>query len=166
MLTISPAAISAVALADIEATEAKPATTIADWHDEVLDRAEKAVVFHLDRAEARGLDSDALDSLLTAIAALSDASGDTDEAIEAAMSAANAALSAAKCAAENAAAPGAGRDQCAEVDQGDCRQLLRAWSSLEQTRRWLRDGWISPAAAADDVASIAFDTPATKGGQA
>jgi hypothetical protein len=141
-------------------TTSTPAPTISDWQEEVLRRTTATVCWHLDRQEARYLEGDTLFGLLGALDGLSEAASTGDDAtIDAALGAAHEALDAAKRDAENAATPGSGRDQCAELDQGDVLTLLRCWAYLDAARRELRDCWISPLQAAERVASIAFGTP-------
>jgi hypothetical protein len=152
--------------ADLEATAVNrtarqpTVSSLSDWQEEVLRRIVAVVCWHLDRQDNRLLSGDRLDALLNVLDALGEAAvaGD-DPSIDAAVDAVHDGVDAAKLEAENAATPGAGRDQCAELDQGNLLALVQSWGDLEAVRRELRDGWTTPLQAAECVAAIAFQTP-------
>ena len=111
------------------------ADPIPGFRADVLDRAERHVLWQVDRGEQRGLMApeiaDAEHAMLAALSDLSEAESEEDR--DAASEAAHDALSHWKHVLENQARPinGPAFDQCLEVDQGEVGTLLRCVDGLD-----------------------------------
>jgi hypothetical protein len=145
-------------------TRTKPAT-IRDWQDELADRAEKHVVWHIARGKARCLHGPlveaAQEAMLDALTDIASASNDIE--CDAAFANAHETLSDWKyeteCDAGREDIRGAAYYQCVELDQGEIREILRSMADLEWLSRGERDGAMTPMQVAIDLAAIGFAAP-------
>ena len=132
--------------------------TIRDWQDELADRAEKHVAWHIARGEARCLHAALVEAAQEAMLdALADITAATDDAErDTAFEEAHDALSNWKLVTENEADTPAAMLQCVELDQGALRSILRSMVDLECLSRAERDGTMTPLQIAMDVAAVGF----------
>jgi hypothetical protein len=145
-------------------TRTEPAT-ICDWQDELADRAEKHIMWHIARGEERRVNGPlveaAQEAMLDALTDIADATDDTER--DAAFSNAHETLSdwkyEAECDAGREDIRGAAYYQCVELDQGEIREILRSMADLEWLSRGERDGAMTPMQVAIDLAAIGFAAP-------